>query len=86
MGPIGERGWGDETVLLDDAHLLCPLELAEVAERIEDAAGGTRLIIAGRVLADILHEAAHLVDGLIVDADALAIDAEEVAAELPGAR
>ena len=61
-----------------------PLELAEVAERIEDAAGGTRLIIAGRVLADILHEAAHLVDGLIVDADALAIDVEEVAAELPG--
>ena len=29
--------WGDETVLLDDAHLLCPVELARVAERIEDA-------------------------------------------------
>jgi DNA-binding SARP family transcriptional activator len=84
LGPINERGWTDETVLLDDAHLLCPLELAEVAERIEDASGGARLIIAGRVLADILHEATHLVDGLIVDADALAIEAEEVAAELPG--
>ena len=37
-------------------------------------------------LADILHEAAHLVDGLIIDADALAIDADEVVAELPAAR
>ena len=47
--------------------------------------GGARLIVAGRVLADVLHEATHLVDGLIIDADALAIDPDEVAAELPGA-
>ena len=74
--------WGDETVLLDDAHLLCPVELDRVAKRIEEAADGPRLIIAGRVLADVLHEAVHLVDGLIIDADALALDAEEVAVEV----
>ena len=83
--PLGAAGWADETVLLDDAHLLCALDLARVAERIEDASGGARLIVAGRVLADVLHEATHLVDGLIIDADALAIDPDEVAAELPGA-
>ncbi len=83
LGSLGDTDWVDQTVLLDDAHLLCPLDLARVAERIEDASGGARLIIAGRVLADILHEATHLVDGLIIDAGALAIDADEVAAELP---
>ena len=57
-----------------------------LVERIEDTAGECRLIIAGRILADVVHEAAHLVDGLIIDAAALAVEPEEVADELAGPR
>ena len=73
---------GPTTIVIDDGHQLSPADADRLAECIEDAPGGQRLIIAGRVLSDSIHEAAHLVDGLIIDADAMTIDPEEVLAEL----
>ena len=49
--------------LIDDAHLLSPVDVDMLIERIEDAVGEARLVIAGRIVADEVHEAAQLVDG-----------------------
>jgi DNA-binding SARP family transcriptional activator len=70
-------------VLIDDAHLLTDDDVALLAERIEDAGGEGRLIIAGRILGEALHEVTQLVDGLIIDTEALMITPEEILAELP---
>ncbi len=70
-------------VLIDDAHLLADEEVALLVERIEDAGGDGRLVIAGRILGEALHEVAQLVDGLIIDTEALMIVPEEILAELP---
>lgn len=84
LGPLaGSAGTDRDVVLIDDAHLLAPDDVELLMERIEDAAGG-RLIIAGRLLADGIHEVAELVDGLIVDTEALSITAAEIAAVAPG--
>jgi DNA-binding SARP family transcriptional activator len=70
-------------VLIDDAHLLTKADVELLGERVEDAGGVGRLVIVGRVLAAALHEAAQLVDGLVIDAEALSIIPEEVADQLP---
>ena len=69
-------------VLIDDAHLLSTLDVDVLGGRIEDAGGDGRLVIAGRLLADELHEAAELVDGLVIDCEALSITPGEITAEL----
>ena len=68
--------------MIDDGHLLGADDVERLVEWIEDAPSASRLIVAGRILSDFLHEAAHLVDGLIIDADAMAIGPEEVLGEL----
>ena len=65
---------GRPTCSLDDAHLLSADDVDVLRERIEDADGRGRLIVAGRLLADAIHEVTQLVDGLIVDSEALAVD------------
>ena len=69
---------GHRPVVVDDAHVLGPDDVARLAEHMEDAPATTRLIIAGRILPEGIHDAAQLVDGTIVDADALAVSADEV--------
>ncbi|MET0580172.1 MAG: bacterial transcriptional activator domain-containing protein [Ilumatobacteraceae bacterium] len=83
LGPLASGTIdGASTIVIDDGHQLSVSDTDRLAECIEDAQEGQRLIIAGRILPDSIHEAAHLVDGLIIDADALTIDADEVLAEL----
>ena len=43
----------DQTVLIDDAHLLGADDVDRLVERIEDASTTPRLIIAGRILPDV---------------------------------
>jgi DNA-binding SARP family transcriptional activator len=69
-------------VLIDDAHLLAPFDIDVLARRIEDAGGDGRLVIAGRLLADALHETAQLMDGLVIDCKALSIRPAEITDEL----
>jgi DNA-binding SARP family transcriptional activator len=70
-------------VLIDDAHLLSALDIEVLTGRIEDAGGDGRLVIAGRLLVDELHEAAELIDGLVIDSEALSITPAQVTAEVP---
>ena len=65
-------------VLLDDAHLLSDEDVELLREHIEDADGDARLIIAGRLVADAIHEVTQLVDGLIIDSEALSITPQEI--------
>lgn len=71
-------------VLLDDAHLLDARSADDLAELIEDSTDALRLVVAGRFLPDVLHEAAQLVDGTVLDAAAMSISVDEVLAEAPG--
>ena len=54
----------------------------QLVERVETAPSTARLYVAGRILPTAVHEVAQLVDGLVIDADAMALTAEEVEAEL----
>ena len=86
LGPLARPAAPHRTaVLVDDAHLLPPDQLAVLIERIEDAEGDARLVLAGRLLPHEVHEAAQLVDGLIVDAESLRITPAEVREALPSA-
>src|SRR5215207_1262942 len=66
------------SVLIDDAHLLSDDDVEVLREHIEGVAGQTRLIIAGRLVADAIHEATELVDGLSIDSEALSITPQEI--------
>ncbi|HEX6658341.1 MAG TPA: hypothetical protein VF065_09690, partial [Ilumatobacter sp.] len=72
----------DRTLVIDDAHLLDEDQIEQLAERVETAPSTARLYVAGRILPTAIHEVAQLVDGLVIDADAMALTAEEVEAEL----
>jgi DNA-binding SARP family transcriptional activator len=86
LGPLARPAAPHRTtVLIDDAHLLPPDQLDVLVERIEDAEGDARLVLAGRLLPQQVHEAAQLVDGLIVDAESLRITPAEVLEVLPDA-
>ena len=81
-GAIGDVPGGLDTVIIDDAHLLDTDAVARLVDRIE-AAETVRLIVAGRILPDAVHEVTQLVDGLIVDVTALAVTAQEVVDYVP---
>jgi len=84
LGPLTDRTAATpSTIVIDDGHLLGAEDVERLVEWIEDAPSTSRLIVAGRILSDFLHEATHLVDGLIIDASAMAIGPEEVLGELP---
>jgi DNA-binding SARP family transcriptional activator len=83
LGPLASGGPLPSHVLLDDAHLLSDADVDVLVERIEDADGGTRLMIAGRIVADSIREVTQLVDGLIIDSEALSISAHEIVEALP---
>ncbi len=74
-GELGEHLSG--RVVVDDAHLLSPESVARLVDRIEDT-DDLRLIVAGRILPDAVHEVTQLVDGLIIDATALAVATPEI--------
>ena len=61
----------------DRRHRRCPSARRRVGRRCWSTASRTpttlRLILAGRILPDGVHEVAQLVDGLIIDAAALAV-------------
>ena len=69
-------------MIIDDAHLLDADSVARLVDRIEDA-DDLRLIVAGRILPDAVHEVTQLVDGLIIDATALAVTAHEIVDHVP---
>ncbi len=79
LDPLRSSGT-DRTIILDDAHLLPAEQIDELVEIIEDADEERRLIIAGRLAPIAVHDAVRLVDGLVLDAPALAVTAEEVTA------
>src|SRR5215216_4092108 len=86
LGPLARPAAPHRSaVLLDDAHLLPTEQLDVLVERIEDADGDARLVLAGRLLPQEVQEAAQLVDGLIIDAESLRISAAEVREALPSA-
>lgn len=78
LDPLRASGT-DRTIILDDAHLLPADQIDELVEIIEDADEDRRLIIAGRLAPAAVHDAVRLVDGLVLDATALAVTADEVA-------
>jgi DNA-binding SARP family transcriptional activator len=85
LGPLaggsgGAAGLG--TVIIDDAHLLDADAVDRLVDRIEDLED-LRLIVAGRILPDAVHEVTQLVDGLIIDASALAVTAHEIVDHVP---
>ena len=82
LGPLRTTG-RHGAVLVDDAHLLPPDQLDDLIQLIEDAEPDCRVVIAGRLLPFAVHDAVQLVDGVVLDAAALAVTAEELAA--PGA-
>lgn len=73
----------DRTVVFDDAHLLPVDQIDELVELIEDADDERRVIIAGRLVPAAVHDAVRLVDGLVLDAAALAVTPEELSAAEP---
>ncbi len=79
LGPLADDDWPDPggRVVIDDAHLLDADSVARLVDRIEDT-DDLRLIVAGRILPDGVHEVTQLVDGLIIDATALAITTPEI--------
>lgn len=86
LGPLARPAAPHRTaVLVDDAHLLPSDQLEVLVERIEDADGDARLVLAGRLLPQEVHEATHLIDGLIIDAESLRISPAEVIEALPTA-
>lgn len=70
------------TVAIDDAHLLDADAVERLVEQIEDAEPGTRLLIAGRLLPDAVHEAAALVDGLVIDTHAMTLTVADLEGDL----
>ncbi|MBA3287965.1 MAG: hypothetical protein H0U21_08075 [Acidimicrobiia bacterium] len=84
LGPLADKPLDElPPVILDDAHLLDAESATLLAERIEDAPEGTRILVAGRLLPDAILEVVQLVDGLMIDASALAVTPEEVLEEAP---
>jgi DNA-binding SARP family transcriptional activator/tetratricopeptide (TPR) repeat protein len=83
LGPLADGRLPPAHVLLDDAHLLTRAHVDILLEHIEEADGPARLLISGRLVADAIHEVTQLVDGLIVDAEALSISAAEIREVLP---
>ena len=84
LGPLAEPVVPSDldTVVIDDAHLLDVDAVDRLVDRIEETET-LRLIVAGRILPDAVHEVTQLVDGLIVDATALAVTAPEVVDYVP---
>src|SRR5688572_6641356 len=65
LGPIADPDYVDDAVvIIDDAHLLSPDDVERLVEFVEDATPPTRVVVSGRILADPIHDVAHLVDGV----------------------
>jgi hypothetical protein len=73
---------GLDTVVIDDAHLLDTDAVARLVDCIEEIET-LRLLVAGRILPDEVHEVTQLVDGLIIDAAAMAVAANEIVDHVP---
>jgi DNA-binding SARP family transcriptional activator len=86
LGPLahsdGAVPTGVDTVIIDDAHLLASGDIGRLVNSIEDGEA-LRLIVAGRILPDDVHEVTQLVDGSIIDATALAVTAQEIVDHVP---
>jgi len=68
-------------IVVDDAHLLDGTDLDRLVELIEDAVetdDDHRILIAGRIIPDVVHHAAQFVDGTVLDSAALAVTVEEL--------
>jgi DNA-binding SARP family transcriptional activator len=70
-------------VILDDAHLLSDDDAEWLVELIELADENLQLIIAGRMVADRVHEVVQLVDGSVIDSASMAITPDEIVDVLP---
>jgi DNA-binding SARP family transcriptional activator len=73
---------GIDTVVIDDAHLLDAPAVALLVDRIEETES-LRLVLAGRILPDELHEVTQLVDGMIIDASAMSLSPHEIVEHVP---
>ena len=69
--------------MIDDAHLLTPRRRRRLRRAHRGRHGHGRLIIAGRILADAIHEVTQLVDGLIIDSRGPRRSTPEEIVELP---
>lgn len=84
LGPLDDpSSLTDQAVVIDDAHLLSAEQIGHLVECIEDAPRDRRLMVAGRILPDVVHDVARLVDGLILDSTALALGIREIIEEVP---
>jgi DNA-binding SARP family transcriptional activator len=83
LGPLDDEPIGARPIVIDDAHQLGADAVRTLVERIEDAPTGSRLMVAGRILAEPLHEVANLLDGQILDTSSLAINADEIVDAVP---
>src|SRR6266508_1986816 len=83
LGPLANSPSFVDPVIIDDAHLLSADDVERLVEYVEDAPTSMRLIVSGRIFPDAIHDVAHLVDGLILDASALAITTDEIIAHVP---
>lgn len=84
LGPLADPSFeATQAVIIDDAHLLTAADFGRLVQYVEDAPSALRLLVAGRILPDSVHDVAHLVDGMILDASALALGVGEILEELP---
>jgi DNA-binding SARP family transcriptional activator len=85
LGPIADHDYvATGSIIIDDAHLLSRSDVERLVEFVEDYTATFKVFVAGRIIADELHDAAHLVDGLVVDAMALAVTPDELVDEVDG--
>lgn len=84
LGPLTDPSFDPtRAVVIDDAHLLGSEDFEQLVEHIEDTPSNTRLMVSGRILPDALRDVGHLVDGLILDASALAVGVDEIVDAAP---
>jgi len=83
LSVLDQPGVDEAVVVIDDAHLLAPDDVDRLVDHIEEMPPSA-LFVVGRYLPDAVHEAAHLVDGLVLDTTALSITADEIVEALPG--
>ena len=86
LGPLADDDCRfDVPVIVDDAHRLEADQIERLVEIIEDAPPVARIFVVGRIIADELHDIAHLVDGLVLDSSAIAVSPSELMEAWPEA-
>ena len=83
LGPLAAGRLLPSHVLVDDAHLLSREQRRHPPRAHRGRRRRPVCLVAGRLVADAIHEVTQLVDGLIVDSESLAVSEAEIVEVLP---